>query len=73
MSKAPLSLPTSLFIFKNLTAHGFMMSSYFAQHPDGIKERRRVIGEIEDFLISGKVSIYSAAVSINNVIYRLNC
>ena len=23
MSKQPLSLPTSLFIFKNLTAHGF--------------------------------------------------
>lgn len=29
MSKQPLSLPTSLFIFKNLTAHGFWQSQWY--------------------------------------------
>jgi len=29
MSKQPLSLPTSLFIFKNLTAHGFWQSRWY--------------------------------------------
>jgi len=29
MSKAPLSFPTGLFIFKNLTAHGFWQSKWY--------------------------------------------
>lgn len=32
MSKQPLSLPTSAFIFKNLTAHGFWQSRWYDQH-----------------------------------------
>jgi len=31
MSKQPLSLPTSLFIFKNLTAHGYWQSQWYEQ------------------------------------------
>ncbi|KAF8314677.1 NAD(P)-binding protein, partial [Clavulina sp. PMI_390] len=44
MSKQPLSIPTSYFIFKNLTAHGFMMSSWFAKN--SMSSRREVMGEI---------------------------
>ncbi|KAI0819672.1 NAD-P-binding protein [Trametes gibbosa] len=32
MSKKPLSLPTSLFIFKNLAAQGFWQSTWYKQH-----------------------------------------
>jgi len=51
MSKAPLSLPTSLFIFKNLTAHGFMMSNWFSQHT--IDDRRAVMHELVTMMEQG--------------------
>lgn len=31
MSKQPLSLPTSLFIFKNLTSHGFWQTRWYSK------------------------------------------
>ena len=31
MSKRPLTLPTSLFIFKNLTSHGFWQTRWYDQ------------------------------------------
>jgi len=44
MSRQPLSLPTSLFIFRNLTAHGFMLGSWMQRH--SIDEIRNVAKEI---------------------------
>jgi len=44
MSKAPLSLPTSLFIFRNLTAHGFLLSKWFDQHSS--LDRRSLVMEL---------------------------
>ncbi|KAK7030773.1 mitochondrial putative trans-2-enoyl-CoA reductase [Favolaschia claudopus] len=38
MSKQPLSLPTSLFIFKNLTSAGFWQSRWYKTHPREDKE-----------------------------------
>ncbi|KAF9447718.1 trans-2-enoyl-CoA reductase [Macrolepiota fuliginosa MF-IS2] len=38
MSKQPLSLPTSAFIFKNLTAHGFWQSRWYLDHSAGERE-----------------------------------
>jgi mitochondrial enoyl-[acyl-carrier protein] reductase / trans-2-enoyl-CoA reductase len=32
MSKQPVTFPTSLFIFKNITAHGFWLSRHIEQH-----------------------------------------
>ena len=32
MSKQPLSLPTSLFIFKNLAAHGYWQNRWYNEH-----------------------------------------
>ena len=32
MSKQPLSLPTSAFIFKNLKAHGYWQSRWYSEH-----------------------------------------
>ncbi|KAF8892102.1 trans-2-enoyl-CoA reductase [Infundibulicybe gibba] len=38
MSKQPLSFPTSLFIFKNLTAHGFWQSQWYMDRTSAEKE-----------------------------------
>ncbi|KAF8636381.1 hypothetical protein AX17_003563 [Amanita inopinata Kibby_2008] len=39
MSKQPLSLPASLFIFKNLTAHGFWQSRWYKGRPRSEQEK----------------------------------
>ena len=51
MSKEPLSLPTSLFIFKNLTCHGFWQSRWYE---DASEEKKR--GLVEK-LVGLKVSL----------------
>ncbi|KZT56900.1 trans-2-enoyl-CoA reductase [Calocera cornea HHB12733] len=51
MSKAPLSLPTSLFIFKNLTCHGYWQSRWYQQH--SAEERQSLIAEIVGMMESG--------------------
>ncbi|KAL0953383.1 hypothetical protein HGRIS_004622 [Hohenbuehelia grisea] len=48
MSKQPLSLPTSLFIFKNLTAHGFWQSQWYAQK--GRKEQEKLMKTLVHFM-----------------------
>ncbi|KAI0741431.1 NAD(P)-binding protein [Daedaleopsis nitida] len=47
MSKQPLSLSTSNFIFKNLTAHGFWQSRWYKQHTR--QEREDLIRTLTDF------------------------
>ncbi|KAI0091749.1 NAD-binding protein [Irpex rosettiformis] len=42
MSKEPLSMPTSLFIFKNLTCHGFWQSRWYE---DATEEEKRELVE----------------------------
>ncbi|EJU03801.1 NADP-binding protein [Dacryopinax primogenitus] len=53
MSKAPLSLPTSLFIFKNLTCHGYWQSRWYLQH--SAEERQQLIEELVQMMESGIV------------------
>ncbi|KAI9064131.1 NAD(P)-binding protein [Trametes sanguinea] len=47
MSKKPLSLPTSLFIFKNLCAQGFWQSRWYQQHSR--QERENLMKTLADF------------------------
>ncbi|CDO77669.1 hypothetical protein BN946_scf184969.g20 [Trametes cinnabarina] len=47
MSKKPLSLPTSLFIFKNLCAQGFWQSRWYQQHSR--QEREDLMKTLADF------------------------
>jgi len=44
MSKSPISIPTSLFIFKNLTCHGYWQSRWYEGHTP--EERFDLIQEI---------------------------
>lgn len=54
MSKQPLSLPTSTFIFKNLTCHGFWQSRWY-QHKSkqGREDLMRVLSDMKVRLLSG--------------------
>ncbi|KAI8985562.1 NAD(P)-binding protein [Trametes punicea] len=47
MSKQPLLLPTSLFIFKNLCAQGFWQSSWYRKHTR--QERENLMKTLADF------------------------
>ncbi|KDQ19452.1 hypothetical protein BOTBODRAFT_28029 [Botryobasidium botryosum FD-172 SS1] len=53
MSKSPLSLPTSYFIFKNLTSHGFWMSRWYDSHSKS--DREQLLAELADMMIAGKL------------------
>lgn len=55
MSKQPLSLPTSLFIFKNLTAHGFWQSRWYLDKPR--EEREQVMETLIDLMRTGRVRL----------------
>ncbi|RDX54311.1 NAD(P)-binding protein [Lentinus brumalis] len=46
MSKQPLSLPTSTFIFKNLTAHGYWQNRWYNEHSR--QEREELMRTITD-------------------------
>lgn len=49
MSKKPLSLPTSAFIFKNLSAQGFWQSRWYNQHTR--KEREDLMKTLAGFKV----------------------
>ena len=49
MSKEPLSIPTSYFIFKNLAAHGFWQSRWYNQHSR--QEREGLMKKLTDLQV----------------------
>lgn len=49
MSKRPVSLPTSAFIFRNLHAHGFWQSKWNRTHSK--EEREDLIDELAEFKV----------------------
>ena len=53
MAKEPLSFPPSVFIFNNLTAHGFWQTEW--NRRKGHQERVRVTGELVKYMAAGKV------------------
>ncbi|KAF8603798.1 trans-2-enoyl-CoA reductase [Ceratobasidium sp. AG-I] len=53
MSKSPLSLPTSLFIFKNLTSYGYWQTRWYESHSS--EERQSMLREITDLMLSDKL------------------
>ncbi|KAG1834994.1 hypothetical protein DFJ58DRAFT_821102 [Suillus subalutaceus] len=83
MSKEPLSLPTSLFIFKNLTCHGFWQTRWYSDK--SLEQRQELLktltalmrdGKLLDpdhevFTIGGTESDVSASEKIRNLVARL--
>jgi mitochondrial enoyl-[acyl-carrier protein] reductase / trans-2-enoyl-CoA reductase len=53
MSKQPLSLSTSLFIFKNLTSHGFWQSRWYMERTG--EEREKLMDVLAGLMKDGKV------------------
>ncbi|KAI0313272.1 hypothetical protein OF83DRAFT_1142143 [Amylostereum chailletii] len=54
MSKQPLSLPTSLYIFKNLKSHGFWQSRWYDRHSR--KDRERLVEELVRMMSEGQLA-----------------
>lgn len=54
MSMQPLSLPSSLFIFKGLKSVGFWMSDWYKKHGES-KERRKMTEELVRLMEEGKM------------------
>ena len=53
MAKQPLSIPISLFIFKNLTCHGFWQSRWYTQKPR--EEREKLMQNLVNLMKAKKV------------------
>ncbi|KAI6038001.1 hypothetical protein EDC04DRAFT_3114038 [Pisolithus marmoratus] len=53
MSREPLSIPTSLFIFKNLTCHGFWQSLWYNRN--SMQERKRLMENLVGLMRHGKL------------------
>lgn len=51
MSKQPVTLPTSLFIFKNITAHGYWLTAWTKQDPEG---KQKAVEEIVEYIRQGQ-------------------
>ncbi|KAG9100903.1 mitochondrial 2-enoyl thioester reductase [Ceratobasidium sp. 370] len=53
MSMSPLSLPTSLFIFKNLVSYGYWQTRWYETHSP--EERQSMLREITELMLSDKL------------------
>lgn len=53
MAKEALSFPPSVFIFNNMTAHGFWQTEWYKQKSQ--QERARVTAELVRYMAAGKV------------------
>lgn len=54
MSKQPLSLPVSLFIFKNLTCHGYWLRRWYSESTP--EDREKVMAELVNLMKEKKVT-----------------
>lgn len=59
MSKEPLSLPTSLFIFKNLTCHGFWQTRWYSDKSS--EQRQELLETLTALMRDGKVRNFNDA------------
>jgi NADPH:quinone reductase-like Zn-dependent oxidoreductase len=66
MAKEALSFPPSVFIFNNLTAHGFWQAEWYKQK--GQQERARVTGELVKYMATGKVR---RSVPLHHTLFRM--
>ena len=55
MAKEGLTFPPSVFIFNNLTAHGFWQTEWYKQKSS--EDRARVADELVKYMATGKVRI----------------
>lgn len=66
MSKKPLSLPTSLHIFKNLTSHGFWQTNWSKTHSRAEKED--LIARLAEMMKEAKVGLpYARQITCTNL------
>lgn len=56
MSRRPVTIPTSLFVFKNITARGFWLSQWSEKH--SAQEKQAAYDEIADLVRKGKLKLF---------------
>jgi trans-2-enoyl-CoA reductase len=65
MSREPLSLPTSLFIFKNLTCHGFWQTRWYSDK--SLEQRQELLKTLIALMRDGKVwNLNDARISVSS-------
>ncbi|KAK7205376.1 enoyl-acyl-carrier-proteinreductase 1 mitochondrial precursor, partial [Myxozyma melibiosi] len=52
MARKPVTLPVSLFIFKDITSHGYWLSRWSDAHPD---EKEKIVNEIFSLIKAGEL------------------
>ena len=60
MAKETLAFPPSVFIFNNLTAHGFWQTEWYER--ESPEKRARVTGELVKYMAAGKVRVVPSRV-----------
>jgi mitochondrial enoyl-[acyl-carrier protein] reductase / trans-2-enoyl-CoA reductase len=56
MSKKPIQIPTSLFIFKNISLHGFWLSKWVESH--SAKEREEMLTALGNHVKKGELRLW---------------
>jgi len=56
MSKKPVQIPTSLFIFKNISLHGFWLTKWVQQH--SAKERDAMLATLATHVRNGELRLW---------------
>jgi len=56
MSKRPVSIPTSLFIFRDITLRGFWLTRWVSEH--SMEERKAVLDELTSLVKQGKLKLF---------------
>jgi len=69
MSKRPITLPTSLLIFKNIQSRGFWLSNWVENHTT--QERRAMYDELADMVRKGKIKLYLEAHKLSDFEFAL--
>jgi len=70
MSKQPVNLPSSLFIFKNITSHGFWLSRWIDTHSK--EERQAMLENLSKMIKDGKLKLYMEGHKFSDFDFAMN-
>jgi len=69
MSRKPVTVPTSQFIFKDITLKGFWLTRWIEQHSS--QERKKMLDTLFDFIRGGKLKLWMETVEFGQFPYAL--
>jgi len=69
MSRKPVTVPTSQFLFKNITLKGFWLTRWIEQHSK--EERKKMLDNLFDLIREGKMKLWMETVEFSQFAYAL--